>query len=79
MNITTPDRPIDSDHTITFQGLDADVVTLEMPNLWDIDVFTGDIMGVELLTPDRIEDNIRSYLLSVVEEYNTILTDQNEL
>lgn len=82
MNIATPDRPIDSDHTVTFQGLSADVVTLEIPNLWDVQVFdtmgSGDQQVNRLLEPSVIEDNIRSHLRDVVASYNAILTAQNQ-
>lgn len=49
-----------------------------MPNLWDISVFTGsDGMG-ELLDTTAIEENIRSYLRTTVQGYNTLLVQQNQ-
>lgn len=76
MNLTTQDRPIDNIRNITFKGIGGEVVRLDYPNLYEVNVFekTGDTLILK--TPEKIREAIVKYLREKAGEYNTLLNEQ---
>ncbi|MDR2415564.1 MAG: hypothetical protein LBD75_02920 [Candidatus Peribacteria bacterium] len=75
LNLLTPDRPIDSPHYITFQGINAQEVKLIYPDLYKVEVYNADAQGHQILkTIPEIKAAIQTYLQNKVREYNAILT-----
>lgn len=75
MNITTPDRPIDSKRNVSFAGVGGDIVTFVYPNLYHVEVFSGEDKQT-LLSADDIKTHIIDYLHLAVENYNQQLLAQ---
>ncbi len=78
MNITTSDRPIDSIRNVTFQWIWWDLVKLDFPNLYEVEVFKKKDNELYLLSEDQILSNVKTYLINKVKEYNLKLKEQQE-
>lgn len=76
MNLTTQDRPIDNIRNITFQGVGWDMVRLNYPNLYDVEVYKKVDNKLILKTPTEIREAIKKYLTDKAIEYNTLLEAQ---
>lgn len=77
---TTPSRPIDSVRYISFKGIGGDWVQLPFPNLYSIPVYKQDPNNsnrLVLKSKEELKTTIRDYLYSIVNSYNTILTEQS--
>lgn len=76
MNLTTQDRPIDNIRNITFQGIGWDIVQLNYPNLYEVEIYKKIDNKLILKTPSEIREAIKKYLTGKVMEYNTLLEAQ---
>jgi hypothetical protein len=77
MNITTKDRPIDAKRYITFRWLGWNIVSLNYPNVYNVEVYKYDWSILVLKSVSEIKQSIINYLQSKVQEYNTILAAEN--
>lgn len=76
MNLTTQDRPIDNIRNITFQGIGWDMVKLNYPNLYEVEIYKTVENKLIIKTPSEIREAIKTYLRNKVSEYNTVLEGQ---
>lgn len=76
MNLTTQDRPIDNIRNITFQGIGWDMVRLNYPNLYEVEVYKKVDDKLVLKTVPEITEAIKKYLTNKAEEYNNLLQAQ---
>ncbi len=76
MNITTQDRPVDSPRYVTFQWLSWSVVKIIYPDLYKVEIYYQSGGVLILKTPQEIESAIKSYLIKVVQKYNTTIQTQ---
>jgi hypothetical protein len=77
MNIATLDRPVDSDHMLTFKGIGNDEVVFKMPNIYEIPVYTLKGNVAQLKTKAEILEALKNHLRESVREYNVKLRAQN--
>lgn len=73
MDIATPDRPIDSNRRVEFIGLAWDDVSLVLPNIYEVPIYTS--TGERKSVAD-IAEAIELYLRLYVQSYNTELQAQ---
>lgn len=73
MNITTPDRPIDSPRYVSFQGINKNELRLIYPNLFKVEAFKLNDNTLSLKSPEEFRNAIKEYFHNKVTEYNTIL------
>lgn len=76
MNLTTQDRPIDNIRNITFQGIGWDIVRLNYPNLYEVEIYKKVDNKLILKTPIEIREAIKKYLTDKAIQYNTLLQVQ---
>ena len=76
MNLTTQDRPIDNIRNITFQGIGGDVVRLNYPNLFEVQIYKKVDNKLILKETGEIREAIKTYLVNKAVEYNTLLQAQ---
>lgn len=76
MNLTTQDRPIDNIRNITFKGIGGDVVRLDYPNLYEVEIYKK--IGNKLVIKEipEIREAIKTYLREKVATYNALLENQ---
>jgi len=78
MNLTTSDRPIDNIRNITFKGIGWDLVQLNYPNLYEVNVYKESDSKLILKSPDKIKDAIIEYLKKKAIDYNALLNTQRQ-
>ena len=79
MNITTKDRPIDVKRYISFQSYWWQNISLQYPNLYNVEIFKRDSNWLLLKSVDEIKQAIITYLQTKIDEYNATLAAQNAL
>lgn len=79
MNITTRDRPIDVKRYISFKWLGWQIIDIQYPDLYNVEIYKNDGNALVLKSVDEIKQSIVSYLETKVQEYNTILGAQNSM
>jgi len=76
INITTPDRAIDSIRRISFLWIWWSEISLEYPNLYSIPVYKEDWSTLILKSITEIQESIKTTLRDSINDYNILLNQE---